>query len=76
MFSFASEFTIAGVLLQKNNEGSEQPIAFFSKALRGSELKYTIIEKQAYAMIQALKYFWVYVLHSHIIAYVPDAVVK
>jgi hypothetical protein len=34
LFSFSSEHTIATVLLQKNNEGYEQPIAFFNKALR------------------------------------------
>ena len=34
IFSFASEHTIAAVLLQKNNQGFEQPIPFFSKALR------------------------------------------
>jgi hypothetical protein len=33
LFSFASEHTIATMLLQKNSEGYEQPIAFFSKAL-------------------------------------------
>jgi hypothetical protein len=33
LFSFASEHTIAAVLLQKNGEGYEQPIAFFSKSL-------------------------------------------
>ena len=38
LFSFASEHTIAAVLLQKNNEGYEQPIAFFSKALRDAAL--------------------------------------
>jgi len=31
--SFAFEHAIAAILLQKNNEGYEQPIAFFSKAL-------------------------------------------
>ena len=30
IFSFASKDTIAGVLLQKNNEGFEQPITFMS----------------------------------------------
>ena len=34
VFSYASEHTIATVLLQKNNENMEQPIAFFSKMLR------------------------------------------
>ena len=45
IFSFASEHTIAAVLLQRNLEGNEQPIAFFSKALRDAPLKYNIMEK-------------------------------
>ena len=44
--------------------------------LRDGELKYDIMEKQAYLLIKSLKYFKVYVLHSHIIAYVPRNVVK
>ena len=39
IFPFASESTITGVLLQKNNEGYEQPIAFINRALQYSELK-------------------------------------
>jgi ribonuclease HI len=76
IFSFASEHTIAAVLLQKNEEGFEQPIAFFSKSLRDAELKYDIMEKQAYAMVKVLKYFRTYVLHSKVIAYVPTCAVK
>ena len=38
IFSFASPHTIAGVLLQKNEEGYEQPIAFFSQVLYDAEL--------------------------------------
>ena len=76
VFSFASEHTIAGVLLQKNAQNMEQPIAFFSLVLRDSELKYNVIEKQAYALVKTLKDFRVYVLLSHVIAYVPNAVVK
>ena len=45
IFSFASEHTIATVLLQKNAAGQEQPIAFFSKSLRDAPLKYNIMEK-------------------------------
>jgi hypothetical protein len=44
-FSFASEETIIVVLLQKNEEGHEQPIAFFSRALRDVEFKYDRLEK-------------------------------
>ena len=46
IFSFALEHTIAAVLLQKNSQGQEQPIAFFSKALRDSPLKYNIMENK------------------------------
>ena len=45
ILSFASKHTIAAVLLQKNPEGMEQPISFFSKALRDAPLKYNIMEK-------------------------------
>ena len=45
IFSFSSPHTVAGVLLQKNEDGYEQPIAFFSQVLRDAELKYNILEK-------------------------------
>ena len=54
IFSFASKDTNVGVLLQKNFEGFEQPIAFMSRALQNFELKYTIMEKQAYALVKSL----------------------
>jgi hypothetical protein len=76
IFSFSSEHTIAVVLLQKNDEGFEQPITFFRKILRDDELKYDILEKQVCAMVKALKYFRTYVLHSKIITYVPTNYVK
>jgi len=44
IFPFASEHTVAVVLLQKNDEGFEQTIAFFRKALRDDALKYNIME--------------------------------
>ena len=47
IFSYASEHTRAAILLQKNDQGGEHPIYFFSKILRDGELKYDIMEKQA-----------------------------
>eukprot|EP00253_Pinus_taeda_P029152 PITA_29152 len=76
IFSFASEDSLAVVLLQANGEGSEQLVAFFSKTLMDTELRYDIIEKQAYALIKSLKAFRFYILHSEIIAYVPSASIK
>jgi hypothetical protein len=76
IFSFASFDTVATILLQKNVEGLEKPIAFFSRALRDAELKYDIMDKQSYALVKSLKSFRVYVLHSRVISYVPSTVVK
>ena len=64
------------VLLQKNDRGEEHPIAFFSKILRDGELKYSIVEKKSYSLVNALKYFRIYLLHFHIISYVPSSIVK
>ena len=76
IFSFAYEHIIVAVLLQKNNEGHEQPIVFFNKSLRDVSLKYNIMEKQEFALVKEIKDFRVYILHSHIIAYVPNVIVK
>ena len=62
--------------MQKNPQGQEQPIAFFSKALRDAPLKYNIMEKQAFALVKDFKAFRVYILHSHIISFVPNSIVK
>ena len=51
IFLFASEHIVAGMLLQKNHEGYEQPITFYNKTLRDSPLKYNILEKQSYALV-------------------------
>ena len=45
IFSFASEHTVVGVLLQKNHEGNEKPIEFYIKTLRYAPLKYNILDK-------------------------------
>jgi hypothetical protein len=76
IFSFASNDTIATVLLQRNDQGHEQPVAFFSKTLRDVEVKYDPIEKQAYALIKSLKAFRIYILHAKVIAYVPSSSVR
>eukprot|EP00253_Pinus_taeda_P018507 PITA_18507 len=75
IFSFASKHTLA-VMLMQNKDQVEQPIAFFSRTIRDATLHYNIIEKQALALIKALKDFQVYIMHSHTIAYVPNTVVK
>eukprot|EP00253_Pinus_taeda_P009505 PITA_09505 len=44
IFSFSSEHSIVVVLLQKDDQGNEKPIAFFSRTLRDVPLKYQMME--------------------------------
>jgi hypothetical protein len=76
IFSFASSEIVVVFLLQRNSEGLEQPISFFSRALRQTEVRYDIMEKKVYDFVKALKDFIIYVLHLKVIAYVPSASVK
>jgi hypothetical protein len=62
IFSFASPNTVAVVLLQTNKDGLEQPIAYFSQALRDAEVRYDAMENQAYALVNSLKAFRINVL--------------
>ena len=50
ILSFASYGIVAAMLLQKDYEGLDHPIAFISKTLRYAELKYDPTKKQAYAL--------------------------
>jgi hypothetical protein len=64
------------VLLQKNNDGLEQRIAFMTKALQGAELNYKPTKKQAYALVKGLAHFRPYFWNSCIVAYIPHPMVK
>lgn len=65
LFSFASDHTMAAVLMQKRDQ-LEKPIAFFSKMIRDAALKYNIIEKQALAFGKGIERFLsLYYAFSH-----------
>lgn len=46
---------MSGILLQKNEDNDEVPISFMSVPLKKNELKYSIMEKQAYAVMKVVK---------------------
>jgi hypothetical protein len=65
LYTFASGFSYAVVLTQKNSKGFEVPISFMSSCLQVVELKYLGIYKQSYVVFKAVKHFSQYLL-SHI----------
>ncbi len=56
LFTDASDYGIGAVLSQVQNE-KEVVIAYFSKHLSGPELKYSTIEREAYAIVKAVQRF-------------------
>ncbi|GFV00099.1 retrovirus-related Pol polyprotein from transposon opus [Trichonephila clavipes] len=58
-----SKATAIGACLSQNDEkGKENPIAFFSKKLTETQTRWATIEREAYAVIEALKRFdsWIF----------------
>jgi hypothetical protein len=60
--SDASDFAIAAVLSQKQNDGTVRPVAYFSRAMRPAETRYTAIyDKELLALAEAVHHFRCYV---------------
>lgn len=76
LYTFAFDHSLAGVLTQRNEEDQEKPIAFMSAPLKDAELRYPILDKQAFALVRTTMKFRHYILRSEIIAIVSDSAVK
>ena len=61
----ASEHTLLGILTQINDQGNKFPITFMSVPLKKHELNYSLIEKQAFVVVNFVKQSRYYILHSH-----------
>ena len=57
IFSDANDSVVAGALSQTDKKGLERPIAFYSRKLNSTQRAWSTIEKEAYAILEALKRF-------------------
>lgn len=57
----SSKFGVGAVLAQKNDEGLELPVAFFSKKLNKAQSNYSVTELECLSVMLALKKFRPYV---------------
>ena len=60
----ASESGVGAVLLQKDDNDVEHPVCYYSKKLLPHQRKYSTIEKEALALVQALQHFEVYLKNT------------
>ncbi|KAJ1159025.1 hypothetical protein NDU88_011695 [Pleurodeles waltl] len=63
----ASELGVAAVLSQWNSEGQDQPVAFISRRLTTREKRWSPIEREAFAVVWALKKLRPYLFGTHFI---------
>ena len=62
----ASDYAVGGALLQPNNKGYLQPVAFTSSSMNPTEQRYTQIEKECLAICHTFQKFdhWLYGKHD------------
>ena len=58
----ATQYTIAGILAQKDDDGVERNVAYFSRKLLPNEVNYSVLEKEALGILAScLKWHdWIY----------------
>jgi len=57
-----SNYCMGATLAQRDDNGDEYAVAYWSKGLKGAELNYGITEKECKAAVEAVKHFRVYLL--------------
>ena len=55
VFVDASEKSVSGILTQQGTNGQYAPIAFFSQKLNDTQRKWSTVEREAYAVVVALR---------------------
>lgn len=68
----ACDVGVGAVLLQAGEDDFEKPVAYFSKKLNKHQQAYSTIEKEALALVLAVKHFDVYVASSEKVVVYSD----
>ena len=61
----ASDYALGSVLVQKDLDGTDMPIEFYSRSFTPAELNYTVYEKECLAVVTSVKKFNTYLAGRH-----------
>ena len=65
----ASSTAAAGYLVQKDDDNNERPIAFFSSKFTSAQRNYAVIEREAFAVLLALRKYKEWIFGNKIIVH-------
>jgi len=60
----ASDVAIGAVLEQVDSFGHAHPIAYFSRSLTSVQRRYSVMEKEGYALVESIRHFNIFVPRS------------
>lgn len=64
----ASDVAIGGVLMQEH-DGIDMPVCYYSKRLSPTEVRWSIYERELFAVVQALGKWRCYLVNRHVVVY-------
>jgi len=64
LYTDASSYAIGAILCQYN-EIEEYVVYYLSRVLKGAEINYSITEKEALAVVYAVRHFRIYLIDQH-----------
>ena len=70
LFTDANEFSVAAALTQMDDKGDYVRVAFSSTKLNETQRKWSVIEKEAYAVLCALRRYNEWIIGSSVVVYV------
>lgn len=79
LYTDASQSCIGSVLtqcFQVNGKDKHLPICYYSRTLKGSELRYPIVEKEALSIIESLKKFRALIYNSRVCVWTDNKALK
>jgi hypothetical protein len=76
IYTNATEEVICAILVQKDDQNNDHPIAYMNQSLSDDEFKYTLIEKHTYSLVKYIEKFHNYILGKHTHVKVPFPAVK